>query len=241
MQCGEVRQFISAGSLPTESVAVRDHLTNCDLCWQFFEDANLEASLAALGEAPAPDPEFVNRAVARAIQEGATASRPPIAAISAIAASLVLAVAVLFSVNANDPQLSQQLAQQNPPMDTSYLDATFGEHKSVNVVIYSKESQDDAIVAVELLGDVELDGYPGEAKLVWNTKLVKGANLLKLPVNIIGVDGGSVSVTSVYGGQSKRVDVLVVEASPKKDLTHAPLPHADKYSLLNKLRGRDRV
>ncbi|MGJ8687211.1 MAG: hypothetical protein ACSHWQ_07010, partial [Spongiibacteraceae bacterium] len=91
MQCGEVRQFISASPVPPENVAVRDHLTRCDLCRQFFEDANLEASLAVLGEAPAPDPEFVNRAVARAIQEGTTRSKSPIGAISAIAASLVLA------------------------------------------------------------------------------------------------------------------------------------------------------
>ena len=144
---------------------------------------------------PAPDPGYIDLAVARARHEAVrrcehehTAARARRWGFgAAIAASLaILAVGGLFLYpdagllpGANRPEVTLALA----------------EEKTVNLVFSSATPLEDAQLTLLLPPGVELAGFPGRNRVDWTTSLGQGRNLLPLTFVATSRGGGELQAT----------------------------------------------
>ena len=143
--------------------------------------------LALLQDYPAPAPEegFYERALVRATHEGSKRQRNRWmmtgfgAAIAATIAAWVIGGMVL-----NEPQLPA--AGAPIPGVTIAL----AEPRTVNLVFASATALDAATLTVTLPDGIELDGFPGQREITWETSLSEGRNLLPLTLVAVTPTGG---------------------------------------------------
>lgn len=208
MNCTEIRQVID--QLPEQSAPegeLAEHLRDCELCQHYYSDWLLERELAEL-QVPDPSPEFLAKAIRNAVGKPAAQSPPARRSgwrwPSAVAASVVVALAGLFALWDSTPiEDSVQFADLVPIQSDYY-------REEVRIVIYSTEDRDNAELSIELAEDLELEGYAGKQRLAWNTRLSKGANVLTVPV-LVRNQGGEVRVRSHFGDANHEVRVQVAK------------------------------
>jgi hypothetical protein len=77
--------------------------------------------------------------------------------------------------------------------------------------LVSKEALPDAIITVQLEGDVALTGYPGTQTLRWQTAIAAGNNQMALPISLKGNNalGGVISIEVRSGDASKTLHFKV--------------------------------
>lgn len=134
---------------------------------------------------PAPDEGFYERALVRATHEGTKRQRNRWmmtgfgAAIAATIAAWVIGGMLL-----NEPQLPE--AGAAIPGVTIAL----AEPQTVNLVFASATALDSATLTVTLPDGIELDGFPGQREITWETNLSEGRNLLPLTLVAVTPTGG---------------------------------------------------
>jgi hypothetical protein len=64
------------------------------------------------------------------------------------------------------------------------------EPRTVNLVFGSATSLDAAVLTVSLPDGIELEGFPGQREITWETSLNEGKNLLPLRLIATGMTGG---------------------------------------------------
>lgn len=134
---------------------------------------------------PAPDEGFYERALVRATHEGTKRQRNRWmmtgfgAAIAATIAAWVIGGMLL-----NEPQLPE--AGSAIPGVTIAL----AEPRTVNLVFGSATALDSATLTVTLPDGIELDGFPGQREITWETSLSEGRNLLPLTLVAVTPTGG---------------------------------------------------
>jgi hypothetical protein len=69
------------------------------------------------------------------------------------------------------------------------------EPRTVNLVFASATALDSATLTVTLPDGVELDGFPGQREITWETSLDKGKNLLPLTLVALTPAGGELLAT----------------------------------------------
>jgi hypothetical protein len=84
----------------------------------------------------------------------------------------------------------------------------------VRLVFRSASALDDVTIELVLPEGVELDGYPGQRRLVWQSDLRAGSNLLELPVLVHG-RGGVLTATLNHGAERRQFSARVVPAQPR--------------------------
>jgi hypothetical protein len=136
---------------------------------------------------PAPDPEagFYDRALARATHDGARRQRNKWVFTgfgAAIAATL--AAVMVGGLFLNDPNLADNDA--GIPGVTIAME----QPRTVNLVFASAHALDSATLTVTLPDGVELDGFPGQREVTWETSLDEGRNLLPLTLIALTPAGG---------------------------------------------------
>ena len=135
--------------------------------------------------APAADEGFYERALVRATHEGSKRQRNRWmmtgfgAAIAATIAAWVIGGMLL-----NEPQLPD--ASSTIPGVTIAL----AEPQTVNLVFASAKALDSATLTVTLPDGIELDGFPGQREITWETSLSEGKNLLPLTLVAVTPTGG---------------------------------------------------
>jgi hypothetical protein len=186
--------------------ATAQHLRECELCrhWQFDEMLRSELSAA---EAPEPRDGFVDELIQTAISRGEQ-RRVPVPAIAAVAAVAAIAVALLVG----------NLQGNNEPTDGSY-NVTVAPHVAefVDVVIDSDSGRDAATLTIKLANNLELEGYPNERVISWQTPLTQGKNLLRLPVILMSGSDSQLDVDLSYGTTQKAIKVTVRADAPVND------------------------
>ena len=85
---------------------------------------------------------------------------------------------------------------------------TVGEPRRINLVFDSRRAIEDVELTVDLPAGVELDGQPGNRRVIGRTKLSAGHNVLPLAVVAREGDGGALAVRLRAGGDRK---VFVVD------------------------------
>ena len=135
--------------------------------------------------APAPDEGFYERALVRATHEGSKRQRNRWmmtgfgAAIAATIAAWVIGGMLL-----NEPQLTE------PGAAIPGVTIALAEPRTVNLVFASAKALDSATLTVTLPDGIELDGFPGQREITWETSLSEGKNLLPLTLVAVAPTGG---------------------------------------------------
>ena len=182
-------------------------------------ELELRRSLQAL-PVPAPDPRFAERVFAAA-RATYSHTRPPVsrgnqrvhgwvAAGSALAASIAVAAVVWVArepaaVPSNASDAALPIAHVQPA-------ATAGV-QPVRLVFRSATALHDVTIEIDLPQGVELDGFPGQRRLTWQSDLRAGSNLLELPVRVAG-RGGVLTATLNHGTERRRFAIQLVSAPP---------------------------
>ncbi len=147
---------------------------------QLPQDEAADLELAAwLKAMPVPDPApgFFAQATAAAASEHAR--RQELRALktrwlfSGVAATLVLAflVSIFLDVPAGGPPTEDAIPA---------IAMTVAEPQTVNLLFASAETLDHAVLTLQLPPGVELEGFPGQREISWETSLASGRNLLPL-------------------------------------------------------------
>jgi hypothetical protein len=130
--------------------------------------------------APAPDEGFLERALVRATHEGFRRQRNRwmMTGFGAAVAATIMAW-VIGGMLLGEPQLPG--AKAAIPGVTIAL----AEPRTVNLVFASATALDSATLTVTLPDGIELDGFPGQREITWETSLSEGKNLL--PLTLVAV------------------------------------------------------
>lgn len=204
MNCTRARTLLEEqldGALePPGVAALAEHLRGCEDCARERESmSGLQAQLAAL-PVPPPSPGFADRVLA-----AAHAAQPPVQHTSrrlpawlggALAASLLLATGMWFGRQT----LPEVMAVSDEP---------------VRLVFRSEDALAGVTIELNLPEGVELEGYPGQRHLVWQSDIQAGPNLLELPVLVHG-SGGVLTATLNHGSERREFAVRVVPAVQEK-------------------------
>ncbi len=84
----------------------------------------------------------------------------------------------------NSPQLPE--AESTIPG----VSIALAEPRTVNLVFASATALDSATLTVTLPDGIELDGFPGQREITWETSLSEGKNLLPLTLVAVTPAGG---------------------------------------------------
>ena len=155
---------------------------------------------------PAADAGFYDQALVRATHEGSRRQRNKWmltgfgAAVAATIAAWMIGGLLL-----NDPQL--------PSADPAITSVTIAlaKPRTVNLVFASESALDSATLTVSLPEGVELDGFPGQREITWETSLSEGKNLLPLTLVALTPTGGELLARLEHDDRDRtfrlRVDV----------------------------------
>ena len=156
--------------------------------------------------APAPDDGFYERALVRATHEGSKRQRNRwmLAGFGAAIAATIAAW-MIGGLLLNDPRLPE--AGPAIPGVTIAL----AEPRTVNLVFASATALDSAMLTVTLPDGIELDGFPGQREITWETSLSAGKNLLPLTLVAVAPAGGELLARLEHDARERtfrlRVDV----------------------------------
>lgn len=194
--------------------ALLAHLTTCADCAAPYErERRLRRSLQAL-PVPAPAPGFAERVLARAAatrsERPAPLQRwgaPPVwLAGGALVASFAVAIGLWSMRQPVSTPDTMPVAHVQP--------SSIAGVQPVRLVFRSASALDDVTIELVLPEGVELDGYPGQRRLVWQSDLRAGSNLLELPVLVHG-PGGVLTATLNHGAERRQFSARIVPARPR--------------------------
>lgn len=209
-----------------EGHALEAHARDCGGCRaRLARERELREALRRL-PVPEPDEAFFDRALAQA------ASRRPrwvsrhhglslgIGAIGgALAASLVLVLGWNLLVGPSGSPAHQEIPG---------LSIALNEVREVSLVVESARTLDNATFTVLLPEGVELAGFPSQREVSWQGRLVKGENLLVLPIRASAAGDGEL-VAYVQHTDKRKTFRLKMDVKPASQSQHLdPRPRSDR-------------
>ena len=125
------------------------------------------------------------------------------------------AVAACFAVAIGLWSARQSISSRTDSLPVAHVQpASMGGVQTVRLVFRSASALDDVTIELVLPEGVELDGYPGQRRLVWQSDLRAGSNLLELPMLVHG-NGGVLTATLNHGAERRQFSARVVPADPR--------------------------
>jgi hypothetical protein len=122
---------------------------------------------------------------------------------SAIAATI--AIWAISSVLLTSPDLA------NPGATIPGVSIALEQPRTVNLVFASSTSLESATLTVSLPDGIELEGFPGQREITWETGLNEGRNLLPLTLVALSPAGGELLARLEHDNRNRtfrlRVDV----------------------------------
>ena len=178
-----------------------------DIEQQGQEDREIAALLKDYPMPSAPA-DFYDRSLARATHEGTRRQRNRWMMTgfgSAVAAGAAIWIVSSFLLTTPD-MTGTEYAPELPTVTM-----TLEEPRTINLVFASKEPLDTATLTVMLPQGVEMQGFPGQREVTWQTSLNAGKNLLPLKLIATSPLGGEVLATLEHDDRGRtfrlRVDV----------------------------------
>ena len=155
---------------------------------------------------PAADAGFYDQALVRATHEGSRRQRNRWM-LTGFGAAIAATVAVwmIGGMLLTNPQL--------PAADSAIPGVTIAleEPRTVNFVFASATALEAATLTVILPAGIELDGFPGQREISWETSLNEGKNLLPLTLVALTPTGGELLARLEHDDRDRtfrlRVDV----------------------------------
>jgi hypothetical protein len=146
-------------------------------------------------EVPPPRPGFVDAVIQQATRaHGGETNRAQLVRpswMTAMAAAIVMIILVGAAVwRAHPPAANDVMAQ---------VSLTPLQSKTVNLLIDSSDNRKDATITITLADNLELEGFPGDHTVEWETALKQGKNLLSLPLRLKDTDNSHFEVAFTHG------------------------------------------
>ena len=89
------------------------------------------------------------------------------------------------------------------------------ESTTIDVVIDSERTLDDATIRVAATGSIELNGFEDNRQAQWQTRLDRGRNVLSLPIVARSTGNAELVATIEHEGRTRRVAVKMKVRSPR--------------------------
>ena len=202
MNCFDARQNIQTSLAQGVDVAVdvTAHLASCDLCQQWHFDELLRRGFNRIEVKP-PRDNFVDEVIAQAITKGEKFRTKRFSIVTvAAAAAVVLTFGIFVS----------QSVYEGTADDVSFQVAMVPRvSEMVGVVIDSSTGSDTATLTIQLADNLELDGFPNDRVIQWQTGLLKGKNLLRLPLILKDGSSSQFEIGLSYGTTQQSITVIV--------------------------------
>jgi hypothetical protein len=188
------------------------HLSSCADCTELLDAQNqLLASLKAMPVA-GPSEGFEERALQVAKEQGSSDKqnhhRRGFMVGFGTAAAAALAMWVVVGINpssTSDSNGSVELA--NVEENVPEFSIALNEQRDIKLAFYSSTELTGAQITLQMPENVALVGFPGQRELAWKANLVKGDNLLRLPVIATSSKGGQLVAQIEYMGKVKTLKV----------------------------------
>jgi hypothetical protein len=204
MNCIDVRKQI-AGSLsdsrtPKGDDPIMRHIATCELCRHFYEDVLLGHAIANM---PTPEPVegFSGKAISNAVRHNRAKRRKTFISMSAAAAIIVFGVVLTWNT-------TEFPGFKGTEMQSAAVMGVEAE-KTIRLMIETSQDRRDATLTIELAENLTLKSHPSEARVEWQTDLVKGKNLLELPLLLKDEADGYINVRYRYNGTEKEVYIHI--------------------------------
>jgi anti-sigma factor RsiW len=200
MNCHQFTETLDeylGGELPhAEHVAASTHAHSCSGCQRRL--ARRHALRSALREMPVQErrPEFFERTLQHAYR-----SHPHWRQSYAIGAGLAAALALWIGFGwlpgpTHAP--SNSLASVTISLD---------QPRTVQIAFNAEHALEQAMLDITLPAGVELEGYPGQRQIRWQTDLSRGVNVLSLPLIAVSSSGGTLLARLEHGERSTELAV----------------------------------
>ncbi len=207
MNCDDFRELLDEAPDAERQARMFAHAEDCPQCRARLEfESLLQRQLRTL-PIPAPRAGFATRVLAKAHRVDARA-RPQHTAqrravLWATAASLMLALG-LWSTRDREPQAGR------PIHIALVASGRPSQVQSVRLLFRSDKALPGVTIELHLPDGVELAGYPDQHRLIWQTDLRSGPNLLELPVLVSR--GGTLTASLKLGDERRQFSVRVQTA-----------------------------
>jgi len=206
MNCTEINtqldEYLDGDLAELEKQLVEEHLANCKDCQNSLGE--IRAMRRALSELPVAEPDelFEKRVFQEVRRRHADNAKYKFTAgfMTAMAASLALWFA------------STVFIQQVPVDQPQIVMVALNDAHTVRLMFDAPKAIDQVTMSIGLPGHVELDGYPGNKELVWQTRLKKGQNILALPIRAVAMGEGELVAYLSYGDRKKKFRVILKTA-----------------------------
>ena len=203
MNCKDINTHIDdflAGELdPQETALFQQHMATCDDCQRNV--AARQNMLEMLGSLPyeAADENFEQRVLDKVKQRHAPHSKRHFAAgfATALAASLVIwfMSTVFIPMGTMNPEHEVTLAANSTT--------------DVRLRFDAPDNIDNVQLSLNLPANMQLKGFPGQHSISWETRLKKGANVLRLPIDVTNTGDGELVARIQYGDKMKTYKLLL--------------------------------
>ena len=146
-----------------------------------------QALLNLLKDYPMPEADagFYDQALAKAAHQGVKTQRKRWLATgfgSALVAGLAAWVVFAFLIG----------APQQPETSIPGVTIAMEQPRTINLMFASKTALDNAMLTVVLPDGIEMQGFPGQKEITWETSLAAGKNVLPLTLVALTPVGGEV-------------------------------------------------
>lgn len=191
-------EYLEGALADNAHAAAAAHLRSCDHCRRYL--ARVEALRVAVRNfpVPAPRPGFFEHALARA--QGRDASRRTgwaYAAGAALAASLALWIGF-----GRLPDLLHA-----PAAKPIGVIIALHQTRTVQLAFNAEHDLRQATLTITLPEGVELQGFPGQRRVSWQTNIARGANVLSLPLVAVARSNGALLARLAHDGRSTELNV----------------------------------
>ena len=151
---------------------------------------------------------FADDAIANAVMDVAPQTRRPVFARweTWLGAAVGAAAAILVTIFVVQPQA---------PVVDSGITLALDESRTVDVLIDSERTLEDATIRVAATGSVELNGLDNTHEVRWQTRLDRGRNVLSLPIVARSTGNAELVATIEHEGRVRRVAVKMIVRSPR--------------------------
>jgi hypothetical protein len=183
-----------------ELQAAIGHVRDCAACRRRAEfHRHLAAALRDL-PVPAPRSGFFEEAIARAQKAGGSPGARrhwQYFAGAALAASLVLGLGLGWLPN----------AIRTPSVNLPGVTIALHAPHTVRLALNSERDLRQATLNIALPEGIEVEGFPGQRDIRWQTDLARGVNMLALPLVAVSAQGGILVARLEHDGRRTEFSV----------------------------------
>lgn len=174
---------------------VLHHLVDCVACHNVFENEKQLRKMLQNLPAPLPSSDFTNQVVQKAISEAQSKGRfkTVISMCGGIAAAIALWVLVSLSGT-----MLPNAEKQNTLAD---MTLELQKKTTIRMVFNTPHDMLHSKVTLHVPQHLDIVGFPGEREISWNTDLLKGKNLLEVPV--VAKKTGQANLVTLIAYQNK--------------------------------------